>query len=65
MKITANLSLWQRAAYVALGSGTVVAGVLFAKMPLLIGVLAMGVVVAGLGIVGFCPLCYFVKGGRS
>ena len=65
MKLPDNLSFWHRVAYFSLGSGIACAGLLFIKIPLLVGALVLGVVVAGMGVVGFCPLCYFVKRGRS
>ena len=65
MKFTPNLSFWRRVVYVALGSGIACAGLVFVKMPVLICVLLLGGLVAGFGLVGFCPLHRTVKGGRS
>ena len=65
MKFTPNLSIWKRVVYIALGSGIVWTGLVFVKMPVLICVLLLGGLVAGFGLVGFCPLHHAVKGGRS
>ena len=63
MKFTPNISFWHRVVYVALGGGIAWAGLDFVKMPLLMGVLLLSGLVAGFGLVGFCPLCYVLKRG--
>ena len=62
MKIPQNLFRWKRAAYLVTGGLIVCAGLVLVKMPLLIGVLLGGGLVALFGLVGFCPLCHLLKG---
>lgn len=61
MKIRQNLPGWTRAVYIASGAGIIWACLVFVKMPLLIGMLLGGGLLAVFGLVGFCPLCHLMK----
>ena len=64
MKISRNLPVHYRVAYVLAGGLTMCTGFMFVKMPFLLCVLSAGGLLALFGVIGFCPIRHSVKGGQ-